>query len=347
MWGCFASNGTSVAFPEADAGVDTGFEGSEPDAERTYDPPPTWSGGAPVNIESGQQAISLAVDSSEVYWQNPGGSVFACPLDGCADSKPTLLSSLIGPASGDLDTLAAGDGVAVFFTDQGNQISSFAGANPKHSPTTYRTSAGLPGLGFVALTADATQAYFVDTSITFTETLYSCPLGASCSSAKKLFVDPNGETLRVLFAEGSDVYFVDLGTGEIRAVPTHGGTARTVCTSNLLAGLQVQALVVAGGHAYFTTSSEPTSVYQCTASGGGDAAVFIQDLQPYALASDGANLYWTNYVDGAGTVVTCALGATCSSPFTVASKQNSPFAIAANAKSVYWATASKIFRADR
>jgi hypothetical protein len=131
----------------------------------------------------------------------------------------------------------------------------------------------------------------------------------------------------------------------VRAVPTGGGTVRTVCTSDLLR--QAQSLIVAGGYVYFTTSADATSVYDCPAPSVGVASVYIRDLQPYALASDGANLYWTNYVYGPGSVVTCALGPTCDSPFTVAPNQDNVFAVAANAKSVYWATASKIYRADR
>jgi hypothetical protein len=343
--GCFGSSSTSSTFSDAEV-PDASFE---PDGERIYDPPPLWSGGAQVLVETGEQALSLALDSSDVYWQNPGGSVFACPLDGCSNGKPTLLSSLVGPKSGALQTLAAADGVAVFLTDEGDQISSFAGADPSHAPVTYRTTAGS---GFVTLTTDATHAYFVDTVVTSdggysaTSTLYACALGASCTSPKRLHVGGNEASLSLLSVAGGEVYFMESLTKDtIRAVPTSGGTVRTVCTSDLLR--QAQALVVAGGYVYFTTSADATSVYDCPAPGAGVASVYIRDLQPYALASDGANLYWTNYVYGPGSVVTCALGATCDSPFTVAPSQDNVFAVAANAKSVYWATASKIYRADR
>lgn len=344
-WGCAASPTISVFESEDDASG----------GERVYDPPPAWSGGAAMRIETGQQALSLALDSDDVYWQNPGGSLFACPLDGCQDAKPILISSLIGPGSGLLETLAAGDGVALFLTSGEAAISAFAGANPAHSPTTYLT--GASGR-FSAIVADAIQAYFVDyVSVDGGDgggdvhpSLYSCALGAACSSPDSVYASRvASDALGPLFVADSEVYFVDSTdfgiTVAIRAVPIHGGAVRTVCGSQLLA--QVQAMTVAGAFAYFTTSAEPTSVYQCAASGGSDTAVYIQDLQPYALASDGANLYWTNYVDGPGSVVTCALGAVCQDPLTVASSQESPFAIAANSTSVYWSTASSIYRADK
>jgi hypothetical protein len=338
-WGC-ADSGRTSTFETGDAASD---------GERIYSPPPPWSGGTPVQIETGEQALSLALDSSEVYWQNPGGSLFACPLDGCPSSKPTLLSSLIGPGAGDLETLGVGNGIAVFLTDYGNEISSFTGADSGHSPTSYRTTTGR---GFGSLVTDPTYAYFIDTVLavdggyTYTSTLYSCPLVASCSSPESLYVGAADASLGPLFAADSEVYFVEVGsTNAIRAVPIHGGTVRTVCESSLLD--QTQAICVAGGNAYFTTAGEPTSIYQCAASGGSDPSIYIQDLQPYALASDGANMYWTNYVFGPGSVVTCPLGVTCTSPLTVASNQDDPLAISANVSSVYWATDSNIYRADK
>ena len=349
--GC-ASSPTESTFDIADADVDV----AAPDGERFYDPPPLWSGGQPVRIETGQQAIALALDDSDIYWQNPGGAVFACPLSGCPKSKPTLLSSLLGPGFSSLETLAAGNGVAVFLTANAG-ISSFKGADPSDSPQTYLSSASR---SFSSLVSDTKYAYFVDevapddagASI---PTIGSCALGAACASPERLYTAATtaitSTQLGPLFVADSEVYFVEDTSGDdstpmIRAVPIHGGgTAHTVCTSELL--FSVQSIAVAGGYAYFTTASEPTSVYRCATSGGENASVYVVDLQPYALASDGANLYWTNYVYGLGSVISCAVGATCENPVTVASKQESPFAITANATSVYWATPSSIFRADR
>ncbi len=354
--GC-ASSPTESTFDIADA------DAAAPDGERFYDPPPLWSGGQPVRIETGQQALALALDDSDVYWQNPGGAVFACPLDGCPKSKPALLSTLLAQGFRNLETLAAGDGVAVFLTASAG-ISSFNGADPAHSPTTYLSGTGGT---FSSLVSDANNVYFVDdvvpdeadagdggVSSPAIPTIGSCALGASCASPERLYTAGSSAGLTQLgplFVSNSEVYFVELAysgqtTATIRAVPTQGGgTARTVCKSELL--FYGQAMAVAGGYAYFTTSGEPTSVYRCATSGAKEASVYVEDLQPYALASDGANLYWTNYVYGPGSVISCALGATCENPVTVASNQESPFAIAANAKSVYWATPSSIFRADR
>jgi len=108
----------------------------------------------------------------------------------------------------------------------------------------------------------------------------------------------------------------------------------------------VESMVVTPGYVYFTTGDDPSSIYQCAAAGGGSPAVYATDDQPYGLAADGANLYWTNDISP-GNVVTCALGATCDSPRTVASNQSSPQAVAVNATSVYWTTSSAVYRATK
>jgi hypothetical protein len=359
--GCFTAQDTDAA-DAADAAyspiqpyaADAAYSPIQADGAVLYIPPPQWSGSSPVLIAQSEQTLSLALDTSTVYWQNAGGSVYGCPLKGCPSSKPTLLSSLVGPQSGALETLAAGDGIAVFITDSGNELSAFAGGDAGVSPRAYRATTGN---GFATVVTDATHAYFVDTVRTvngyaLSYTLYSCPLGAACSSPLKLYALPpsnvyyESSTLGALFVADSEVYFMEATNGgyTLLAISIHGGSARTVC-SQLLG--PAQALTVAGGYAYFTMSSAPARIYQCKATGGSDPSFFIQDLQPYALANDGTNLYWTNYVNGLGSVVTCPLGATCKAARTVALNQELAFAIAANASSVFWTTSASIYRADQ
>jgi hypothetical protein len=75
--------------------------------------------------------------------------------------------------------------------------------------------------------------------------------------------------------------------------------------------------------------------------------VYVEDYAPYALATDGSFVYWTNYAPVTGTIAVCTVGPTCTAPMTVADNQDAPFAIAANAKSVFWSTETHVYRADR
>jgi hypothetical protein len=112
---------------------------------------------------------------------------------------------------------------------------------------------------------------------------------------------------------------------------------------------------VAGGSIYFVTLSgycyytpggvsclysATTDIYQCPTAGG-TATLYATDRAPYALATDGTDVFWTNDVP-AGTVVACAAGATCASPRTLASGQLHPKSIAVNSSRVFWATTTQI-----
>jgi hypothetical protein len=330
------------------AGFADDFTDAGPDAAPIYDPPPAWSGGAPALVASSQAAVSLALDDTRVYWQGAGGSVFDCPLGGCPNGKARELSSLIGSSSESLQTLGASDGVTVFLTNNGNSITSLAVAHPDKASTTY-TATGCSTLGL--LVNDADHVYFVDCAAEkdggSVEMLAACPLGGPCASPKTLYSSEFAYSFGPLFVAGSEIFFADQDDDgySIRAVSTQGGPARKVCSlgsdySN------VEDIAVAGGFVYVTNSDDSSSIYDCAASGGTTPVVYVRDLAPYALATDGTNLYWTNY-QGKGSVVTCALGKECTSPFTVASNQDAPFAIAANATSVFWSTSSSIFRSDK
>ena len=129
--------------------------------------------------------------------------------------------------------------------------------------------------------------------------------------------------------------------GSIRSIPIGGGTEQTLCKGYVLS--YVQSMVQAGGYVYFTSGYVSTSIYQCPVTGG-SPTVFATDVAPYGLATDGANLYWTNYTTG-GSVVACAAGESCASPRTVASGQDYPQAIAVNSTRVFWATTADIYSA--
>jgi hypothetical protein len=353
--GCTSSQPARPESPGVDGGVAVDADGVS-----TYDAyilPPTWSGHSPVVVTRDDEAVSLAIDDAHVYWQGTGGSLFACPLAGCSGS-PTLLSSLIGPGLSGAQTLSVSDGVALFITSAGSAITSLAYTDPSQASTVYPSGTTEFAPSIAALVTDATRVYFTSNVETDAGdnvvTLASCPLQGSCAAPQSFLPASESGSLyegsvAPIFVAGSELYFDEVeDTAKLRAIPVGGGSARTVCSTNEDGILSnVQSLVVVGGYAYFTSPNDPTSIYQCATTGVTLPTRYIQDYAPLTLATDGTNLYWTNYVSGTGTVATCALGATCTSPFTIAINQDGPFVIAANATSVFWATSSAIYRADK
>ena len=336
-WACSSAPSAGFADDLTDAG---------PETAPIYLPPPAWSGGSPVLLAKNQEAVSLALDDAHVYWQGPGGSVFACPLGGCPDGRAAQLSSLVGPSSEALQTLGASGGDAVFLSDNGDALTILAVGDPGRASTMYAAAADGGSLGL--LVNDAANVYFVAVNGVCAPTqVLACPLGGPCASPVTLY-ESASTYIGQLSVAGSEVFFVqsdEAGDYAIHAVSAHGGGARKVCSLGTdYAG--VVDMIVAGGFVYVTTSNNPTKITACAASGSSNAWTYVEDLEPYALATDGENLYWTNY-QAEGNVVTCALGKECTSPFTVASNQTSPFAIVANGSSVFWSTQSSILRADK
>ncbi len=318
------------------------FDSGPPDAG------PPWDGGAPVTIASGEQEpVALALDGTNVYWENSGGTVLACPLAGCPNNVPTLLAFNGQSFFDSSESMAAGSSTAFFLGV--SAIDSCPSGGCGLAPKTYwspvPSDAGLDAsqedfdAGIASprgVVSDSTSLYFTDGT-----TVYSCPIASTCSSPKTLFSTPF-DSVGSLAVGAGQVYFVENGEaaeGGILAVPIGGGaTARVVCKSSLL--FDVNSIVASGSYVYFTSGDDSSSIYECPA-GGGTATIFASDEFPFALAADSANLYWTN-ADGAGVIGTCPLGATCTGSRTVASNQDRPNAIAVNATTVYWTTQTAI-----
>ncbi len=304
---------------------------------------PRWDGGVPVTFASGEQPVALALDDGNVYWQNDNGTVVDCPLAGCAGNVPTLLAFNGSGSSGlELESIAAGESTAFFLTSS-SAIDACPSGGCRLAPTTYWGStsdfdAGFDGGdGLSAVLSDASNLYFADSL-----SVFSCPIGSSCSSPRTLVSTESGN-LGVLAITASEVFYVvgaDDFTQRIRAVPIAGGAPRVVCKSSSGVLSDIHSMVVAGGYVYFTAFGD-SSIFECPA-GGGTLTTFAQNESPYALATDGASVYWTAQ---GGSVGTCPVGAQCFASRTIASGQDNPRAIAVNSTTVYWTTATSIFSA--
>jgi hypothetical protein len=279
---------------------------------------------------------SIATDSTSVYWIDEGtkhAQVQYCPLAGCPSGGPTTLAVSSGTSSfkGGLGALAV-TATDVYFADDASRIETSPITGGTGTATLYASI----GTGNTYLTSASGNLYWSNDG---SGLVSGCALGATCakpSTVAKLGVkNPVGVSL-----SGTTAYWGYSGEEEgitIESAVVTGGPVTTLCT---LKGffIDLRDVLVAGEYVYFTSTAK-SGLHVCALSSpGAKAAVYDDDKgSPYGLATDGTNLYWSDNKSGA--IMKCALGATCSSPTTLAVAK-APQSIAVGPTQVYWTEAS-------
>jgi hypothetical protein len=320
---------------DAEAFDGDSFDGESFDADVPSEAGPPWEGGAPAAFGVSSNAWAVALDDINVYWLDFGNDVFACPLTGCPNNTPTLLS-LNGEFNSGFEAIAGGSGMAFLLAS--GAVDSCAGSGCSLVPATYWALPAKSDPFSSAIVSDASNVYFADGY-----SLYECPIGPNCSSPTTLV--KTADSVSLLAVSSGEVFYIDDSASAyevVRAVPIGGGTPRLVCSSGSDNFFGVQAMAVSSGHVYMTTAADP-HVYVCSPGSGNIGIFFNGETTAHGLAADEANVYWTT----GGTVETCPIGSTCTGPRTIASGQSNPEGIAVNSTAVYWATATAIFSAAK
>jgi hypothetical protein len=300
--------------PNDDATVDVsvvqdGTDDMEEDDTETAD-----AGGIVLASKQGAP-FAIVVDSENVYWTNTFGNdwLMKCAIGGCNDS-PTVLST--GNFS---QTGLAIYGTMLYSAHYGVAACSTSGCA---KPTILSTA----GDAWMIAT-DGTTLYW-----TVGGGVMSCSVDG-CNGSSSLFA-PQGAYGIAL--DGTDVYWADPGNGAIRKAPRGGGTA-SVFTSSYA------AFVVAldDANVYWGTGDANGMIMECAKTDCSTPIVLATNQnQPYAIASDGTNVYWVTTGDAHvplnGTVMRCAVGGCGGAPTALATNQLYPTGIAVDATSVYW-----------
>jgi hypothetical protein len=136
------------------------------------------------------------------------------------------------------------------------------------------------------------------------------------------------EPMTVLIS-GSEIYVALApygATGGIGYVPLGGGSLTSLATGQQLSN---PPSIAVGSTVYWTTE---TDVMTYGATG---ATPFVTDTYPYAVATDGANVYWASGLSNGAILQRSAAGG---ATITLATNQYYPNAIAVDATNVYWTT---------
>lgn len=270
----------------------------------------------------------LAVDGTNVYWTNTGGSgdVEKCPLSSCTNGGTVLASGLSSPNA----VLSAGG--HAYWTNFGSstlQRCAVGGCNETATTVATMTPASS---GFGRLAADDTTLFFTDGG---NGKVHACPLtGCPGGPAVLATAQPNPWGIAV---DDTRVYWVNdnVGTGSVESCPKTGcGGSNALRITLASAQSSPRTIAIDATHVYWATQADGT-VKRCAKTGCNDQPQTLASalLNPHGVAVDEAFVYFTERgTANAIKKVPKAGGGT----ILVADAQSSPFNVVVDDKAIYW-----------
>ncbi|MGO8994637.1 MAG: hypothetical protein ACLQVI_15080 [Polyangiaceae bacterium] len=134
-----------------------------------------------------------------------------------------------------------------------------------------------------------------------------------------------------LVISGGQIYFALApyeGTGSIEDVALGGGTPAALASGQTMS--DPPSVAVSGSSTVYWTTSTDVMSYS-----GAGAQTFAANQYPYAVATDGTNVYWTSGLSNGAVMQQSTTGG---SPIAIATNQYYPNTIAIDASNVYWTT---------
>jgi hypothetical protein len=289
----------------------------------------------PIVLAWGQSPLSLAVDSTDVYWTNADPpSVMKVSKVSCGGTPVTLVSGLPYASPEDVAGLLSGiavDSARVYWTEisAGNVMSVPIGGG---TPTTLASGEIRP----TAIAVDTTSAYWIvmgEENALSIGSIMKVPLsGGEAITLASEQVYPSSN----IVVDGTKVYWAQgAAVAALMSEPLDGGIAIT-----LVAGAQVTGIAniaVDSTSIYWTEGTVTNGFVMKAPLGGGTPTMLASGLgQPAYIAVDATNVYWTDFGNDPleGNVMSVPISG--GSPTELASGLTAPGGIAVDGTSAYW-----------
>jgi hypothetical protein len=296
----------------------------------------------PTPPGAGAGATAIAVDTANIYWMtvspiNPDGAAGVIMKTSLCGQGTTVLASP-PPTASLLNTLAVSN-ANLYWVAASYSMAPIMQTPLGGGPSTTFMSGQRPG----SLAIDSTSLYWTD-ALAHTVVKALLDGGAPTPLSQAL-----GFPQDLLAVDATGVYFWAAGQG-VERLPLQGGDTTLLASDPDDRGLH---LTVYGGNVYWSTLSNVDNVTATimTVSVAGGTPTLLSSDPAFSFATDGANVYWTVSLCGAGMASSCT-GAVRKvpvgggTPTTVVSGW--PVAgvsgVAVDATSVYWSSGNSVMK---
>ena len=283
-------------------------------------------------------AIALAGDG--VYWltgnnTSHDGTLQRCGRCGCRDAPATLATGLDWndtPDAYPMPALAT-DGANVYF-DGADRVYACALSGCAGEPAIVASKQSVGGIA----AADG-LVYWTNFDV-IPSTIASAPPSGAQPPATLLSLD-GGYLFEDVRVHDGTMFFVSFEG--VMTCPTSGCADATLFAkgSPATGGLALDDVNVYWANRYAASTGGAATVESCPLAGCQGAptviATGLADDHFRAIATDGVNVYWTDFAEG--TISKCPVTGCAGAPTLLASGQLGPEQIAVDETSVYWTTA--------
>ncbi len=290
-----------------------------------------------------ETTLCFTSDADDVLWVRPTvpRSIVGLALDSVGPATPRTIYEATTGSIAPLATTQCLTSTAkdVFFFDQ-----SSVARCPKSGCSAPSTLA--PASQPSALTADATNVYWLLLNPQFKRQMFSCPI-AGCSAVGPTLIATDDNASPSRFGVGAnDLYFPALGEIHSCSISKSCGVGGSPFASSpgAPAGSAVETLVVSSGAAAWQVGAPSYDIFACTEPSCGVPLRVGAASVPTAgsLGIDGKDVYWLD--TNKGQVLRCAVAGCGSSPTVIAEGQSRLLQITVSSRYVFWSTDKAIFR---